>query len=53
MYSSGAKCYGSLVRKSENRLRVIEGKITKKKYLKGSKYHFELSGIRDIVVSSY
>ena len=30
MQSSGAKCYGSLFRKSENRLQVIKCKITKK-----------------------
>ena len=49
MYSSCAKCSGSLVQKSENRLRVIEGKTTEK-YLKGSKNRFELAGFRVIGV---
>ena len=49
MYSSRAKCSGSLVQKSENRLRVIEGKTTEK-YLKGSKNRFELAGFRVIGV---
>ena len=45
----------NVILRCKNRLRIIEGKITKKsiRIYKGSKNHFELAGFRVIEGSSY